>query len=218
MTNPSQLGLQKLKSYFPQDNIKCLDIGANTGQWIDAIRQVYKSPEIFSIEVNPFCEKHLAGKQVKYKMVGLSDKDGTMTLKTYKRKPKSKGASFYAQADWTDDNILEIDVPVTMLDTLFVEQVFDIVKIDVQGAELDVVNGGIQFLKRHPFVLAEVALTEYNTGSPLATNVVARMQELGFYVIDCLEEHNVKGTIAQIDLLFSSTATEHNQNVMKEYL
>jgi len=218
MTNPSLSGLAKLKTYIPQDNIKCLDVGANTGQWIGAIRQIYTAPDIFSIEVNPHCESYLASKQVKYKMVGLSDKVGTMVLKTFKRKPRSKGASFYTQVDWTNDNILEITVPVSTLDTLVPEQTFDILKIDVQGAELDVINGGIEFLKRHTFVLAEVALTDYNKGAPLAKDVVSRLEELGFYVADCLEEHIVGNQAIQIDLLFRSDTKQHNKKIMEKYL
>ena len=218
MTNPTIAGLAKLKKYIPQDNIKCLDVGANTGQWIGAIREVYTAPDIFSVEVNPHCEAHLASKQVKYKMVGLSDKVGTMVLKTFKRKPKSKGASFYTQVDWTDDNILEVTVPVSTLDVMFPEQTFDILKIDVQGAELDVINGGIEFLKRHTFVLAEVALTDYNKGAPLASEVVSRLQELGFYVADCLEEHLVGDKAIQIDLLFRSDTNQHNNKIVEKYL
>ena len=218
MTNPSFSGLEKLKKYIPQENIKCLDVGANTGQWINAIREVYKEPDIFSIEVNPHCEVHLSNKQVRYKMIGLSSTVGTMILKTYKTKPKSKGASFYTQYDWNDDNILEITVPVSTLDEMFPEENFDILKMDVQGAELDIINGGLEFLKRHQYVLAEVALTDYNKGAPLAKDVVSRLQELGFYVADCLEEHIVGNEAIQIDLLFRSDTKQHNEKIMEKYL
>jgi|TARA_B100001094_G_scaffold45669_2_gene40652 FkbM family methyltransferase len=218
MTNPTIEGLQKLKQYIPQDNIKCLDVGANIGQWVNAIREVYSAPDIFSIEVNPHCEGRLASKQVKYKIIGLSDKVGQMELKTFATKPRSKGASFYTQSDWRDKEIMKFEVPVSTLDVLFPEQTFDILKIDVQGAELDVINGGIEFLKRHQYVLAEVALTDYNSGAPQASVVVARLQELGFYVVDCLEEHLYGDKIIQIDLLFSSKETKHNKKVLGKYV
>lgn len=219
MTNPTIDGLQKLKEYIPNNNIRCLDIGANTGQWIGAIREVYENPHIYSIEVNPHCEKHLATKNVEYKIVGLSNKEGKMLLKTFARKPKSKGASFYTEVNLVNQDILEIEVPVTTLDTLFPTEIFDIVKIDVQGAELDVINGGIEFLRRHTYVLAEVALTEYNIGAPLANEVVNRLAELGFYVEDCLEEHpDGKGNLLQVDLLFSRDIEKHKKNITEKYL
>ena len=57
MTNPTSIGLAKLKKYISKENIKCLDIGANTGQFYRSLIEVYPDANCYLIEVNPACEK-----------------------------------------------------------------------------------------------------------------------------------------------------------------
>ena len=120
----------------------CLDVGANTGQFATEWRKIFPGCEITSIEPNPHCEKGLKKIGVKYLQFGLSDKIGELELIVPKFKLNSKGGSFYKEIKFNsvpDDQILKITVPVTTLDTLFPTKKFDVIKIDVQGAELDVI-------------------------------------------------------------------------------
>jgi FkbM family methyltransferase len=122
----------------------CLDVGANTGQFVTEWRKIFPNCEVTSIEPNPHCEKGLRKLGVKYLQCAVSDKIGKLELIVPKFKLNSKGGSFYKQIKFNsvpDDQILKITVPVTTLDTLFLTKKFDVIKIDVQGAELDVING-----------------------------------------------------------------------------
>ena len=193
--------------------VTCLDIGANTGQFVTEWRKIFPDCEVTSIEPNPHCEKGLKKLGVKYLQCAVSDKIGKLELIVPKAKPNSKGASFYKEIKFNsipDDQILKITVPVTTLDTLFPTKKFDVIKIDVQGAELDVINGGVATLTNSPYIIIEVSLTPYNQGAPLADIIVARMKQLNFFVQDITNQHNdSKGNTIQLDLLFSKIG-EHN--------
>ena len=211
---------EKLRKHFPQSNITCLDIGANCGQFFDSIKDLYPQSSITMVEANPHCERFLQRKNSPYHMIALSDKKGILEFFTTKKKPRSKGASFYPEVNWKnikEDDILKISVPVSTLDILFENQKFDLVKIDVQGAELDIINGGTEFLQSNNFLLIEVSLVEYNQGAPLAVDVVKRLENLGFDILDCIDDHISAGQVIQLDLLFSKNINAHNTDCVKEY-
>jgi FkbM family methyltransferase len=212
--------IEKLRAHLTQSNITCLDIGANCGQFFDSFKELYPRSSITMVEANPHCERFLQRKNSPYHMIALSDKKGILEFFTTKRKPRSKGASFYREVNWKDikeEDMLKIDVEVSTLDILFENQKFDLVKIDVQGAELDIINGGTKFLQSNDLLLIEVSLVEYNHGAPLAIEVVKRLENLGFYILDCVDDHISAGEVIQLDLLFSKTINSHNTDCVKEY-
>jgi len=53
-------------------------------------------------------------------------------------------------------------------------------KLDVQGAELDVLAGAQRTLKHTDVILLEASLVEFNRGAPLIADVIARLRELDF--------------------------------------
>ena len=220
MKSSSLPKIKKLREHFPQSNITCLDIGANCGQFFDSLKELYPQASITMVEANPHCERFLQRKNSPYHMIALSEKKGTLEFFTTKQKPRSKGASFYPEVNWKNipkDEILKINVEVSTLDILFENQTFDLVKIDVQGAELDIINGGTEFLQSNNFLLIEVSLVEYNQGAPLAVDVVKRLENLGFYILDCIDDHISAGQVIQLDLLFSKNINAHNTDCVKEY-
>lgn len=80
-----------------------------------------------------------------------------------------------------------------------------LVKIDVQGAELDVLRGGQKFLteKQPKYILLECSIQQYNIGAPLVDEVVKQMQEWGYQPraeFDLVYDAN--GEPLQVDILF----------------
>jgi FkbM family methyltransferase len=209
MSNPVE---EKLKTAFDKVNpTTCLDIGANTGQFATEWRKIFPACKITSIEPNPYCEKGLKKLGVEYFQYGISDKIGELELILPKAKSNSKGASFYKEINFnnlSDEEILKIKVPVTTLDTLFPDNMFDVIKIDVQGAELDVINGGTSTLLKSSYVIIEVSLIPYNEGAPLADVIVRRMEDFNFFIQDIVGRHtNKSGNTIQLDLLFAKIDT-----------
>jgi FkbM family methyltransferase len=218
--NPSD-NLKKLKKYFSNDKIYCLDIGANTGQFFHKFKDIFPEAVIHMIEANPHCERHLKKLSSSYEIIGLSNKDGILNFYTTTRKPRSKGASFYPEHTYKNldqKDILILSVPVTKLDNHFFNNQFNLVKIDVQGSELDIIEGGTNFFRDIDFLLIEVSLTEYNTGAPLAKEVIKKLEEMQFYIVDVIDEHiDNQQRVLQLDLLFSKINRTHDQEILKKY-
>lgn len=218
MSNPSA---EKLRATFGTFNpTTCLDIGANTGQFAVEWQKIFPECKITSIEPNPYCKKSLKKIGVEYFQYGISDTIGELELILPRAKSNSKGASFYKEINFnklSDEEILKIKVPVTTLDTLFPNSIFDVIKIDVQGAELDVINGGKSILERAVYVIMEVSLVPYNTGAPLADVIVRRMEDFNFFIQDIVGMHtNKSGNAIQLDLLFSKIGT-HRLSVVDNF-
>jgi hypothetical protein len=79
-----------------------------------------------------------------------------------------------------------------------------VLKVDVQGTELDVLEGATQTMKLTELVLLEVSFFEFLKGSPQFYDVVAYMKQKGFVVYDIYAGHPrpLDGALGQCDLAF----------------
>lgn len=79
-----------------------------------------------------------------------------------------------------------------------------VVKVDVEGAELQALEGGLEVLRDTELALLEVSLFELIDGAPQLHDVVAWMHEHGFVVADLYNGHNrlLDGALAQLDVAF----------------
>jgi FkbM family methyltransferase len=82
-------------------------------------------------------------------------------------------------------------------------QTFQLLKLDVQGAELDVLRGLGSELSNVEVILMEISLVNYNKGAPLIDVVLSELSGMGFVVYDIVEERrDLDGRLLQIDGLF----------------
>ncbi|CAE8657361.1 unnamed protein product [Polarella glacialis] len=80
---------------------------------------------------------------------------------------------------------------------------FNLLKIDVQGAELSVLSGASRALATVDAVLMEMPFAGvYNKGSPSFAQYAAFMDKLGFSPLDLTEVHKMGGVTVQIDFLW----------------
>lgn len=220
MKNLPDLSRLKYSLDLP-DGFSCLDVGANHGQFYVAFKNLFPNSRCLMIEANPHCERRLRGLQSEYRIIGLSDHKGELELVSTVLKPYSKGASFYIEAairDLPENEILRTVVPVDTMDNLFKEDTFDFIKIDVQGSELDILNGGEITIKKSKYVSLEISLVEYNIGAPGYKKILNKMLEFGFFIKDVIEEHNTSsGNLIQLDLLFTNTIKDHVYDCLTPY-
>lgn len=157
---------------------RCLDVGANRGQSIDAIRLCTDSPVIDAFEPNGLLAERLQRRfagdpTVTVRNVALGDEPGAFTLHV----PSYRGYVFDGLASldeeeargWLRGRVLGYDerqlrvqavrCEVVRLDDLGLEPAF--VKLDVQGFEAHVLRGGAETLARHrPVLLVETPVPE----------------------------------------------------------
>jgi FkbM family methyltransferase len=82
-----------------------------------------------------------------------------------------------------------------------------VVKVDVEGGELEVLAGAGHVLASTQLVLLEVSLFELVEGSPQLADVVCAMRDLGWSPYDFYNGHlrPLDGALAQIDIAFVRT-------------
>lgn len=98
-------------------------------------------------------------------------------------------------------------VPMVRLDDIWREHQLlgpFVLKVDVEGGELEVLSGATGLLGECELVLLEVAFYQLIQGAPQFHDVVAWMHDHGFVVADLYNGHNrpLDGALAQMDVAF----------------
>ena len=89
------------------------------------------------------------------------------------------------------------------LDNIFEEgAVFDLIKIDTQGSELDILEGGKDIVSRTSIIILEVSFIEHNIGSPTAEQTLDYMKDIGFTKKMSIGEHYDENKLVQEDIVF----------------
>lgn len=195
-----------------------LDVGAHlgnfTGMFLGAFP--YASPTL--VEPNPYCRDALAALPVEFHPVAAAAENGEREMFLTKEWLQSTGSSLYRENThfFRDEVLLRQPVKAVRLDDLFDGRRFDFVKIDVQGAELEVLAGGRRVISQADYVLLEVSLVDYNQGGAKPEQIFTAMAELGFHCADAVEFHRLKGAfdgnLLQIDFLFERARRRPSQS------
>lgn len=198
------MNLNLIKKYFVPRTI--LDVGANVGQFHRECKQIFPESYVFSIEANDECEPYLKNITENYYISLVSKEKKIYNFYKTSTNPVSLGNSIYKEmTSFFDENHIIVDqkngIP---LDELIPNFVFDLIKLDTQGSELDILNGGITLLSKSKAVLIEVSLQQYNDGAPLKPEVDLFLETQGFYFADKLEDilHPINRNLIQQTLLY----------------
>lgn len=192
-----------------QEEIKTiLDVGAHVGDWHMKVKQILPDTSIMSVEANPYCENVLKTKSVPHVIALLSNRDGE-TLKYYLTKNwlLSSGNSIFKEntSDYEGDSLTSIELTTKTLDTLFKDEQFDLLKLDTQGSELLILDGGQSILSRAKYVLMETSVINYNQGGPLVGDVFTYMNSKGYIMQDIFGISYNEDRLIQLDILFRNT-------------
>ena len=195
--------LQKLKSFgFEPKNI--LDIGANKGKWtLEIKKKVFPKAEYTLIEaidyeeLDKLSEKH---DNINYKNILLDEIEHFVTW--YEK--RNTGDSLFKENTGYFDDCKEIKRSATTLDLVFNKnEVFELIKIDCQGAEIPILKGGNRLIQKSSVIILEVPfMGEYNIGAPNFYEHINYMENIGYRVFDIVELHRVDNILIQIDIIF----------------
>jgi FkbM family methyltransferase len=183
-----------------------IDVGVAYGTF-----ELYeKFPEASHLLVEPLsefegvlqdiCRKYRA----QYVVAAAGDKPGKLVINVH---PELEGTSLFKESEGSRADGVPRDIPVVTLDDVCGEKNFQgpyMIKVDVQGAELQVLEGAKQILKETEVILLEVSLFQFMVNGPQLYEVVSYMKERGFVVYDIFGGHNrpLDGALAQIDMAF----------------
>jgi len=173
------------KGFYPQN---ILDIGASVCQTADVMRQIWPVANILLFEGNAECEKLYQKQLYDYQIKLLGKINGTTKFYKTKWSPICSGNSIYKEnsSTYNEENLIVEELPIYKLDDC-VNGVFDLIKIDTQGSELDIINGGLRTFSNAKVVIAEVSLTNYNEGGCTKQQIVDKMISLKFDLVSVIE-------------------------------
>ena len=177
------LNLLKLKHELKFEPRTILDIGAQVGDFYRECKQTWPDSQVMMIEATQECEPYLKDTGGNYLIAVLSDEKKTIPFYKTKLAETNTGNSVYREltSAYSDDNLIVEDRETTTLDELYdgYTTIFDLVKLDTQGSEIDIMNGGSRLLKNTAVVILEVSHVEYNEKAPCDSKSYALLVQPG---------------------------------------
>ena len=181
-----------------------IDVGAYEGLWTRATRKVF--PQAHSLMVEP-----QEAKRGKLEAVCAELPDTTLSVALLGA-TSGQEVTFYEMETGSSYMEEQSNAPreakkhtLATLDEVADDFRFDslFLKIDSQGAELEILKGGVETLKRSALVQLETAVLPYNEGAPSLLEVLGYMQNNGFTPLDISGHTRLQGHLVQVDLLFA---------------
>jgi FkbM family methyltransferase len=150
---------------FDRRDPMVIDVGANIGQFTNALKLFYPGAHIIAFEPDPAVFKDLAMNTAKLSNIELYNFaiGEKSTTRPFHRHSLSVMSTF---TEITGPHLVgKIDLPVKRLDEVIARDVFpDLVKIDVEGSELQALQGAVDVIKRSRFLLVELSLGRAYSG------------------------------------------------------
>jgi FkbM family methyltransferase len=177
--------LRDVKGFNPK---VIYDIGSCVLHFADAARQVWPDAVIILFEAIEEVRPHYEQSEFNLFHVGaLTDMDNKQ-LTFYKSFVHPGGSSYYREIGNNESHIWfsehdGVQVQGSTLTTVVDQRGFphpDLVKIDVQGAEHDIIKGGEIVLQHAQQLIVEMQHTDYNLGAPHVETTLPYIESLGF--------------------------------------
>lgn len=164
------------------------DIGACVLHWTREAVNVWPNSQFIAFEAMEECEDIFKHYGVPYSMGVLSNENGK-EVQFEMNVEHPGGNSYYHENEELASNQPPREsrkYTTRTLDSIVKEKGLplpDLIKMDVQGAELDIIKGASECLKTCKDLILELQKVEYNKGAPLKEEVISYLEEIGFKLV-----------------------------------
>ena len=168
------------------------DLGASVLHWTNEAQRVWPNADYVLFEAVKDCEFLYAERGFKYHIGVLSNETGK-EIDFYQNDYHPAGSSYYRENPDINPDASKLyneshrrklrSVTLDAIVRLKALPLPDLIKMDVQGAELDVLKGAMETIRNIKHIILELQVVEYNKGAPLRDEVIKYMHDQGF---DCL--------------------------------
>ena len=192
-----------------------IDAGANIGQFARAAAETFPHARIIAFEPLPDVAETMRANlrdtpRVEVRAAALGPSDGTIALRRNQYSPASSVLRLRSDAaaafDLAEQG--EVEVPLARLDTAMKGEVLEapvLLKLDLQGYELEALRGASETLARTQHVLLEIGLQPTYEEEPTFEDVYAFLTSAGFrFVCPVSILRDDRGRISQMDALFEA--------------
>ena len=198
-----------------------IDVGANIGQFSSSVANFFPKAEVHSFEPIPECYQIL-----------LKNTEKLPNIKTYNFAVGSsdKNIEFFINADVQASSALKtselrleifpdkyeiatIEVEQKCLDTVYAGRAFGencLLKMDVQGLEIDVLKGAVNSLAGIRYILLEASVNPMYEGEVCLQDMITFTENLGFKLRNIIQGSRspTTKTFIEFDLLFEAIPHE----------
>ena len=179
-----------------------VDAGAHDGTWTRMVKLIWPTAHVLMVEPNP--AKHDALSRLAQTLGAelctdllSSAGNGEVVLHMM-----DSGTSVLAERSSASRTTQRF--PTRSLDAVLDGRKADLLKIDVQGYEIEVLKGAELALKQAQVLVLEVSLIDINEGAPVMHEVIDFLAKRGWIAYDIIEFHRrpLDQALWQIDFIF----------------
>ncbi len=194
-----------------------IDVGANRGQFSLTARHCFKDAQIFAFEPLPQPFKVLQNIFAHDNMIALyRTAIGSTSITKQMHISQRDDSSSLLPITELQNKVFPgtkekdiIDIDVKSLDSMLKENDVKqpaLLKIDVQGYELEVLKGCKSILPLLAYVYVECSYQELYQGQPLANEIISFLDRQGFHLKGIYNTHyDSSGRAIQSDMFFKAT-------------
>ncbi|RIJ23768.1 FkbM family methyltransferase [Henriciella barbarensis] len=173
-----------------------IDIGANDGAFGAYLQRFFEAEKVIAFEPQAKHRPELESRGFEVHTVAVSDKSGTASLSVTEADSASSllPVADVTKAEWGElvSVVGAEDVRTELLDNC-IDGKFDdelLIKIDAQGFETEIIDGGKATFGRASCVLVEVSFLPIYDGQGLFNDVHQRLDQLGFRLSGFRSQHD----------------------------
>jgi FkbM family methyltransferase len=191
MTGPCTAIVRDLKNVGVEPGV-IYDIGACVGQWTKLARTSWPSSKYVLFEAYEPAAFLYSGEE---RFIGVLGSRDNEIVKFYQSDEAITGNSRYKERN--DDFFPEssyVERSTRSLDSVVESYGFpypDLVKIDVQGAELDVLRGAAKTIEGAKTLIVEMQGIHYNEGAPLVSETRPIIEDMGWKLFGVYDDNGI---------------------------
>lgn len=215
LSRPLRRAHRLFRNFPPGDYRTVLDVGAHQGSFSDLVIPYFRPDRLWLVEADPeygaaLQKKYADNPKVTVIPCAISNLSGHVKLRINSHRDSSSILAIEPISQSTFGIQMAetgmVEVPARTLDELFERERIahvDLMKVDIQGAERLMIEGGAAALARVDLLYIELSFERFYTGAPLAHEIEALLWEHGFRLRSLHESRlGANGALGYTNALF----------------
>lgn len=189
-----------------------IDIGANKGTWTLLAKSIFPQSIIYAFEPLDFCKeefneltKTLNQITLYPYAIGSENTRSLINLSSFIDASSILSSTQLLTDEFNIKEIKKLGIEIIKLDDFLKKENLlqpDLIKLDIQGYELEALNGCIHILQNTKYVIMEVSFVEYYKDQPLFEEIILFMN-VHYFKVKAFGQNLVTGNnLHQVDILF----------------
>ena len=186
-----------LVKFLPKKKITYIDVGSSTGEFANSVQKYFGFRKAVLIDPIPNLEKKIKidPAKIRFEQCALSNKEKTQNFYLHKFHYSSSllknQEEEILKKQKPRKKVLTIKVKVKTLDKIydnnFQNEKIDLLKIDVQGNELKVLQGAKKSLQKINYIFLEISFLRLYKKSATFFEIDKHLKTKGFYLLSIHE-------------------------------